>query len=132
MRAPLWVRGNLVFCHCEEHSDAAIPSLPYVIRSTFLSFSLSLSFLRKQESIPLSLRARIYQGAAISFPFIFKYSLFFRHKYYKKTIIFINITIFTIEKIFTQNAVTLINKGFEGFIKTLIYCVYREILPCPL
>ncbi len=61
-----------------------------------------------------------------------QYFTFFRYKNYNKTIIFINITIFTIEKIIIQNAVTLINKGFTGFLKTLLYCVYGEYLTCPL
>jgi len=60
LQAPLWVRGNLVilFCHCEERSDAAIPSLPYVIRSTFLSFSLSLCHSCSTSVIPA--KAGIY------------------------------------------------------------------------
>ena len=31
-----------------------------------------------------------------------------------------------------KNAVTLINKGFEGFTKMLIYCEYEGILTYPL
>ena len=74
----------------------------------------TMSFLGKQESIPLSLRAplwvrgnpylslqaRIYQGVAISSSYIgiVQYSLFFRYKNYKKTIFFINITIYLLYK----------------------------------
>ena len=51
LRAPLWVRGNLVKCHCE-------------------------------------LSKKVWQS---HYSFIFQYFTFFRHKFYKKTIFFINI-----------------------------------------
>ena len=83
MRAPLWVRGNLVilFCHCERN-DAAISVFLYVIRSTFLSFPrFSLSFPRRRESIfcisfcifflPLSLQTFEESTAISLFLYIF-------------------------------------------------------------
>ena len=103
-------------CHCEERSDAAIPSFHYVIPvktgiyllNFFLFFFISLCRCELSKKVwqshcslasfifYLSLRARIYQGVAIPSSYIFQYSLFFQLKNYKKTIIIINITIFTL------------------------------------
>ena len=64
--------------------------------TTNLYFSRSLYVIPAQAGIHpfLSLRAQIYRGVAISSYYIIQYSLFFHYKNYKKTIIFINITIF--------------------------------------
>ena len=133
LRAPLWVRGNLIFLYIfhllhlyiSSHTYSShynytlfpyanfhFPTNEYFINALFMSFRHTLYRFCSHLSFPplfmsfpfpfvipakagihlfLSLRAQIYQGAAISLSLYFNILPFLDEKYYKKTIIFINI-----------------------------------------